>query len=94
MFKTLAKTLIISALYLSLPSQAEMTTEPAQIQIDINQADLDELDKHLEGIGKTKAKKIIEYRELHGDFEAIEDLMKIKGIGHVLVERNRDKIKL
>ncbi len=48
--------------------------------IDINIANADAL-QMLPGIGKVKAQAIVDHRKAHGDFNSIEDLMKVKGIG-------------
>lgn len=47
---------------------------------DLNRASVSELDK-LPGIGPSKAKAIVEYREKQGGFRTIEELKKVKGIG-------------
>lgn len=60
-------------------------------KININQADVKTL-KTLKGIGKDRARKIIEYREENGPFQKIEDLMKVKGIGKKVFEQNKDVI--
>ncbi|GEM_PF-5816304 len=49
-------------------------------KIDINNADIEEL-KILHGVGPVIAKRIIEYRKIHGRFNTIEEIMKVKGIG-------------
>lgn len=49
-------------------------------KININEADIYELDR-LYGIGEGFAKRIVEYREKHGKFEVIQDIMKVSGIG-------------
>lgn len=49
-------------------------------KININTATLDEL-KNLAGVGEKKAKDIITYREKNGNFNTIEDIMKVNGIG-------------
>lgn len=59
--------------------------------ININTAGIDELDK-LPGIGEGLAKRIISYREEHGGFEVIEDLMRIPGIGEKRFEAICDLI--
>ncbi len=56
--------------------------------VNINTADAVTIAENLNGIGASKAKAIIEYRELHGDFRNADDLVKVKGIGFKLVERN------
>lgn len=50
------------------------------MRVDINRATEQDL-VSIEGIGESIAKRIIEYRSLHGRFERIEDLKRIKGIG-------------
>jgi competence protein ComEA len=59
--------------------------------ININTANETELDT-LPGIGLTRAKDIISYREEKGGFKAIEDLKNVKGIGESSFEKLKDKI--
>lgn len=59
--------------------------------ININTALIDEL-MILPSIGEAKAKKIIEYREKSGDFEKIEDIMNVSGIGEALFEKIKEYI--
>ncbi|MBE1300008.1 MAG: competence protein [Alteromonadaceae bacterium] len=61
--------------------------------ISINRASIDELTK-LKGIGKRKAKAIVNYREQHGDFQVIEDLLLVKGIGDKLYKSLESQITL
>ena len=60
-------------------------------KININTALADEL-AQLKGIGKKKAKTIIEFRANNGPFEIPEDLMKVPGIGPKTYEANKDRI--
>ena len=39
-----------------------------------------------------KAEKIVEYRQSHGQFESVDDLKNVKGIGSVTIEKNRDRM--
>ncbi|TMK86417.1 MAG: ComEA family DNA-binding protein [Actinobacteria bacterium] len=48
--------------------------------INVNTATLDQLDS-LPGIGPTLAQRIIDYREQHGPFRSVEDLLNDSGIG-------------
>ena len=56
--------------------------------VNVNTADAVTLAENLNGIGTAKAQAIIEYRKLHGKFNGVDDLIKVKGIGTKLVERN------
>lgn len=49
-------------------------------RININTASTDEL-KRLPGIGDVLAGEIVAYREENGPFTALEELLKVKGIG-------------
>tara|TARA_B100001094_G_scaffold329777_1_gene393300 strand:- start:2416 stop:2673 length:258 start_codon:yes stop_codon:yes gene_type:complete len=62
--------------------------------IHINMATAIELEKELQGVGKSKAQAIVRYRAEHGPFAQIEDLQHVQGIGKALIERNREKIQL
>ena len=59
--------------------------------ININTADLDELDK-LPGIGPSIAQAIIDYRTQNGPFKTIEDINAVKGIGDALFAKIKDSI--
>ena len=48
--------------------------------IDLNTASQSDLDR-LPGIGEKRAQAIVAYREEHGPFAAIEDVMEVSGIG-------------
>ena len=58
--------------------------------IDINTANVNELSS-LKGIGTSKAKSIIAYRELHC-FKDINELSNVKGIGSKTIEKNKVNI--
>ena len=60
-------------------------------RININLASEAELTT-LPGIGPSKANDIIEYRETHGTFSSVEELMNIPGIKSGVFEKIRDKI--
>jgi competence protein ComEA len=59
--------------------------------VNINAAGAAELET-LSGIGPTLAQRIIDYREAHGPFAAIEDIMNVQGIGEGLFSEIRDLI--
>ncbi len=61
--------------------------------IDINQASAQEISKHLNGVGMTKAQDIVSYRNTHGQFKTLQDLEKVSGIGPNTIARNKDQIQ-
>ena len=61
--------------------------------ISINSAPIEELIL-LPGIGTALAERIIAYREEHGGFRTMEELMKVSGIGQVKYERIKEFISL
>ena len=72
---------------LTIPFRAEVPL------ISINHSDARQLQK-LKGIGPVLASRIIEYRTVHGLFQRLEDLKKVKGIGDKTFEKIREQICL
>lgn len=62
-------------------------------KVNINTAAKDEL-MTLSGIGEAKADAIIRYREEHGEFQKIEDLMGVEGIKNGVFQKVKDQIKV
>lgn len=60
-------------------------------KININTATQEELTS-LSGIGESKAKSIIKYREENGNFKSIEDIMKVSGISENLFAKIKENI--
>ncbi len=63
-------------------------------QVNINLADAETIAMVLDGVGLSRAEAIVDYRELNGDFKAIDNLILVSGIGEVTVRNNADKIIL
>jgi competence protein ComEA len=63
----------------------------SDIRVNINTADETTL-MSLPGIGKAKAKSIVEYRNKNGSFKTTEDLMKIPGIKEGLFAKIEDLV--
>ena len=60
--------------------------------VNINQADENKLTT-IPGIGPSKAKAIVAYRNKHGSFSKIEDIMKVAGIKEGTFEKIKDYIE-
>jgi competence protein ComEA len=61
--------------------------------ININRATAADLDS-LDGIGPVIAKRIIAFRTTNGPFTAIEDLLKVSGIGDAKFAQFKEKIRV
>ena len=61
--------------------------------ININRASASDLDS-LDGIGPVIAKRIIAYRTTNGPFTAVEDLLKVSGIGDSKFAQFKEKIRV
>jgi competence protein ComEA len=70
----------------------EKKTLPALSSIDINTADIKTLSR-LPGIGTKTAEKIIEYRDSKGRFSSPGELIKVKGIGKIKLDKIRPYLK-
>ncbi len=62
-------------------------------KMDINTASFEEL-QNLPGIGATIAQNIVDYRNEHGAFLEVDELLRIPGIGEKKLESIRDYIQL
>lgn len=74
-----------------LNSSGEGAADSNSRLVNINTADENTL-KTIAGIGDSRARDIINYREMHGEFKTVEDIMKVKGIKKKLFDRIKDLI--
>lgn len=58
-------------------------------KINLNTASAEDLTS-LPGIGEVLAARIVVYREEHGPFQTLDDIMQVSGIGNKVVEEIRD----
>ncbi|WJH32991.1 helix-hairpin-helix domain-containing protein [Paenibacillus sp. CC-CFT747] len=79
---------------MTAPSSAgKEGTKAGAGKINLNTASLQKL-MDLPGIGESKAKAIIAYREGNGGFKKPEDITKVKGIGPKTYESFKDRISV
>ena len=74
-------------------SKETSTILDSDTKISINKATLEEL-MMLPGIGETKAKAIIDYRETVGSFTNIEQLKEVNGIGEATFDQIKENITI
>lgn len=74
-------------------AEKEQDSSESDGLVNINQAGEEEL-MTLPGIGESKASVIIQYREEHGMFQTIEELMDIPGIKQGVFDKIKDNIKV
>ncbi|MDC3413322.1 helix-hairpin-helix domain-containing protein [Aquibacillus sp. 3ASR75-11] len=65
--------------------------ENGTTKIRLNTATKEEIES-INGIGAVKAAAIIDYREENGNFQTVEDLLNVNGIGEKTLEKMRDSI--
>lgn len=98
---------LLLALFSVMPLAASATEAPQQPvsqgadvqastagKINLNTADAETLQRELLGIGEVKAQAIVAYRDEHGDFASVDELLEVKGIGEATLEKNRDKLSI
>ena len=82
------KTLFVAGLFFQVSFSA------MALPVNINVADAPTLAKSLNGVGEKKAEAIVQYRNANGSFQKIVDLLKVKGIGESLLEKNKQDLFL
>jgi len=61
--------------------------------VDINSADAATIARELNGVGESRARAIVEFREKNGRFASPDDVLKVSGIGPQVLKLNRDNIQ-
>ncbi|MFK8047595.1 MAG: ComEA family DNA-binding protein [Halioglobus sp.] len=67
----------------------EPTPAAAVTSVNINNADAQTLATNLKGVGLSRAKEIVRYRETYGPFASVDELEEVKGVGLSTIEKNR-----
>ncbi|GGJ79143.1 ComEA family DNA-binding protein [Pseudomonas matsuisoli] len=93
-FALIASTSVATFANESSSAAVSTAAEQAIIQVNINEADAETLTRELSGIGASKAKAIVDYRDEHGPFQNIDELLEVKGIGASTLEKNKTKITI
>ena len=75
------------------PTATAPGAEAASALVNINTASAEELDT-LPGIGEVLAAAILQYREEHGPFTSVDQLVDVSGIGEVTLEELRDLVTI
>lgn len=66
---------------------------PKEQKVNLNTASIEQLCT-LPGIGESRAKSIIAYREAHGGFDSPEEIMQVEGIKEGAYSKIKDKISI
>lgn len=61
--------------------------------VSLNSATAEELTE-LKGVGEVTAQAIVAYREEHGGFKDVEELLEVSGIGPAKLEQLKDQVQL
>lgn len=61
--------------------------------VDVNDATQEELER-LPGLGTVLAQRIVAYRQANGPFQQLEELERVRGIGHKRLQQLRTLIRL
>lgn len=64
----------------TVPAKETVTEEEVPLWVDLNTVSAEQL-MRIDGIGEVTAGDIIAYREEHGGFSSVEELLCVKGIG-------------
>jgi competence protein ComEA len=76
----------------SAPAHPDFSNTAQENEVlDINSANEMQL-ADLEQIGPVLAKRIIQYREVHGRFQSVDELERVPGIGKKRIELNRHRL--
>ncbi len=67
-------------------------TEAPQV-VNVNIDDAPTLETNLLGVGSNLARAMVSYRERHGKFESLLDLLKVEGLDRQLIVWNKNLIE-
>jgi len=85
------RTFIVLFALLASTLFAPVLAAAAAAPVDLNQATIEQLEQ-LDGIGAAKARAIVDFRDAHGPFAAVDDLREVRGIGDKLLAALRPHV--
>lgn len=62
--------------------------------VNINSASATEIAQALSGVGESKARAIVTFRQQNGAFKDASEIVQVKGIGESIYEKNKADIKI
>lgn len=82
-----AKTAVATAQH---PASAASSSTKGSLSypVNINTADASTL-ATLPGVGTSRAKAIVSYRQAHGNFKSIDDLAGVRGVSKSYIDKNK-----
>jgi competence protein ComEA len=83
------RTTVVAALVALLLGSAQLAR--AEAPVNLNTASVAELEG-LKGIGAAKAQAIVEHRDKNGQFQSVDDLKLVRGIGDKMLEQLRPQV--
>ncbi len=90
-FKCAAMVFIAGFIMSNVALAEEIVKQKGKETVNINEATVKEL-AALPGIGKKKAEAIVAYRNENGEFNSVDDLKKVEGIGEKTLEKIKEQI--
>jgi competence protein ComEA len=99
------KVLLISASLIALCGSTVAISTPAEQgrplaseqihqQVNINSAPASEIAASLKGVGLKTAQAIVAYRDANGEFQSLDSLTMVKGVGGKTIKKNKQRIIL
>ena len=80
-------------LYAAPKANAQIQADSQTAKVNLNKASLEEL-QTVRGIGPALAERIIQYRDEHGRFERIEDIVQVRGVGEAKFEKLKSQVSI
>lgn len=77
------------------PGQLTVEQNPtSDLTVNVNTADAESLAEALDGVGLSRARSIVEWREANGPFQDPYDLVQVRGISERIVKMNEQRIQV